>query len=452
MLPGLLILVVLAAALGTVLLILGLRGRRVDDHPICRRCSFDLVGVYPGAERCPECGSELADPRSVRDGARRRRRAVLVAAIPLLAVGFGGGGALGWLRATNHNWYSIAPDWVLEEWASSPNGSRQAAALDELATRLAADELHGPRADRLIVQGLAAQADEQTPWLLEWGDVLEAGLQSGRFSPEQFVAYVTNGIDCVLGVRERVREGEESSITMYVSPARLGPNVSGTVAAEWGEIEIDGSLVVPVEEWRKIGFRFIGAGSMASSVRALVITEALGEHELAATSRVTVTLTSAPGAFAARPVRFSESPSASFEIVPAGTALVEFVDDPSIAAQMASAITVPRLEVTPGGEGGMAVRGGIRYAGLPMPFACDVYIRDKEGELHLWRRVCLLGGMQAEIGFTETLPLELGDAADVVFLASERAALTLPGFDLSWDGEVVLEAVPVTRPPENTGD
>ena len=449
MFPGLLILVSLAAALGVALLILGLHGRRIDDHPICRRCGFDLVGVYPVAGRCPECGAVLTDARSVRIGARRRRRVPVLAAIPLLLVGFGGGGAIGWLSATNYNWYGAAPDWVLESLASSPDRGRQAAALGELATRIAANELAGPRTDRLIVQGLAAQADRQTPWLTEWGSVLEAGLQSGRFSPEQFDAYVINGIDCTLGVRDRVRAGEESSITIYLLSDRLGPGASGTMDADWGQIELDGAAVWPEREWGSMAFRFLGSGSTLGSSRMLAFTETLGEHQLTMKTTVTAALTNAPGAFANRPVMFSRTASKSFEIVPAGTPLVEFVDDPSIGGQMASAITVPRLKVTSDGGGGVTLDGGIRSGGLPMPFACDVFIRDRHGELHLWRRVCLSAGMQAESGFAGTIAADPGDAADVVLRASEQAALTVPGFDLSWDGEIVLEAVPVTRPPED---
>jgi hypothetical protein len=57
------ILIVLSTALtlfglaGLILLVLGVRGWRIDDHPVCRRCRFDLVGVYPAIGACPECGA-----------------------------------------------------------------------------------------------------------------------------------------------------------------------------------------------------------------------------------------------------------------------------------------------------------------------------------------------------------------------------------------------------------
>lgn len=66
-----------------VMLVIALRGRRVDDHPLCARCRFDLIGV-PEPKVCSECGADLQAPRGrwVRRrplvyGNRRRRRHLL---------------------------------------------------------------------------------------------------------------------------------------------------------------------------------------------------------------------------------------------------------------------------------------------------------------------------------------------------------------------------------------
>lgn len=59
----------LAIALATLLLLLGLvlidlgwRGRRIGDHPTCRKCGFDLSGLAVGIGPCPECGRTLDTP------------------------------------------------------------------------------------------------------------------------------------------------------------------------------------------------------------------------------------------------------------------------------------------------------------------------------------------------------------------------------------------------------
>src|SRR5881396_1347738 len=77
----LVLLLILLAALG--LLALGMRGRRVDDHPICRRCGFDLSGVPSGGTNCSECGSRLCEPGAYYFGRREKRRGLLVAGICL---------------------------------------------------------------------------------------------------------------------------------------------------------------------------------------------------------------------------------------------------------------------------------------------------------------------------------------------------------------------------------
>src|SRR5918993_5786284 len=65
-----------AAVAATGLLIFALRGRRVDDHPVCRKCGFDLVGKPADATRCSECGADLSRRRAVRVGWRETRRGV----------------------------------------------------------------------------------------------------------------------------------------------------------------------------------------------------------------------------------------------------------------------------------------------------------------------------------------------------------------------------------------
>ena len=64
--------------LAVVLLVAGWRGKKIDDHPWCRKCRFDLVGCPETTESCPECGADLTSKRSFRIGQRRKRKAVLV--------------------------------------------------------------------------------------------------------------------------------------------------------------------------------------------------------------------------------------------------------------------------------------------------------------------------------------------------------------------------------------
>lgn len=70
-------------------LVLGLRGRAIDDHPLCARCGYDLSRL-PIAQ-CPECGSALIRAGAIRVGHRQRR--VGLAAVGGLVVLVAGVGA-----------------------------------------------------------------------------------------------------------------------------------------------------------------------------------------------------------------------------------------------------------------------------------------------------------------------------------------------------------------------
>jgi hypothetical protein len=89
------------------LLVFGWRGRRVGDHPFCRKCGFDLFGRPDGTLVCGECGASLDAKRAIVIGERKRRpfliSAGLVLAILTLAVG---------ANSTRSAWPSIS------QWAN----------------------------------------------------------------------------------------------------------------------------------------------------------------------------------------------------------------------------------------------------------------------------------------------------------------------------------------------
>ena len=89
------------AAASAVVLVVGWRGRRVNRHPICRRCEFDLFGRPAEATRCAECGADL------------RRRAVHRR---VTITGANGGffhRDFGWVNYTVGGWSPLRGGWSL---------------------------------------------------------------------------------------------------------------------------------------------------------------------------------------------------------------------------------------------------------------------------------------------------------------------------------------------------
>src|SRR4051812_46274060 len=85
------------------LLFLGLRGRVVGSHPVCRKCGFDLTGLPVTSSNCPECGSDLRKPRATRRGHLVRRRGMLWTGAILLFMGLVSGGFVGVVVARDAN-------------------------------------------------------------------------------------------------------------------------------------------------------------------------------------------------------------------------------------------------------------------------------------------------------------------------------------------------------------
>src|SRR4051812_28699189 len=72
---------------GAVLFGLGIRGRRLDRHPVCKRCKYDLMGIPYFSPRCPECGSLLLSKAVVIGNRQRRGRPILFGISLMLAIG-----------------------------------------------------------------------------------------------------------------------------------------------------------------------------------------------------------------------------------------------------------------------------------------------------------------------------------------------------------------------------
>ncbi|MBX3318085.1 MAG: hypothetical protein KF902_14610 [Phycisphaeraceae bacterium] len=222
------VIVWLPLVIGGILLIrAGLKGRRINDHPICRRCRFDLVGLgalsHPATpdtapesgatkekvigsesrstqshpDRCPECGTDLTGTtrrarRAVIDGERRKRWRFIVLGVVLLLAGLGIGFWLSYKPLAKFPWTSWMPDWVLAEMIDTPNPIRRDAVGREIMLRINGDRFARNTTQRTIDSILRAHAAPAAPWSPVMGDIVEAARAQGMVDDDTMRTYYTN--------------------------------------------------------------------------------------------------------------------------------------------------------------------------------------------------------------------------------------------------------------------
>lgn len=240
---------------GLWLTIVGLRGRRVNDHFHCRGCGFDLVGLA-AATRCPECGRVLG--RGMVCTGKRQRR------VPFVA----GGGAMALLgcavllgaryaAVTGANVQSFLPtDWLLPR-AESADWRTARGALQELSIRLMSDELDAEQIDGLVESGLVFQADPSNVWVAEWGTFMEAARAKGFVDDADFMAYARTAIEAEPRVHNNTTPRRMIAFAVTVENVR-GARDSGLIIRPLVEsARIDGEPIA-IEDSGTISFSLSG--------------------------------------------------------------------------------------------------------------------------------------------------------------------------------------------------
>ncbi|MEM6458108.1 MAG: hypothetical protein AAF710_01820 [Planctomycetota bacterium] len=223
---------------GVLLLVWGWSGKRVGDHPHCARCRFDLFGVYPGADDCPECGQELWLPGAVVDGQPVRRRRPLVAGAVLVAVSLSLLGVFTAWAVSSSTVYAAMPGPLLVRVMEAPE------ARGEAVSRLQAGTLSAGGARVAIERALDVQGDPAVTWDPSWGAVIEAAWNGGFATPADLQRYATQATDWRLAVRPRVGRGFTLRATLDATPApRLGLGTTLELTAKTTSVEIDGRAV-----------------------------------------------------------------------------------------------------------------------------------------------------------------------------------------------------------------
>jgi hypothetical protein len=382
----------LVAMFGVALLWIGLRGRVVNDHPICRVCRFDLVGLASPA-KCPECGADLSRPRAVRIGERRRRRLPLCIGTSFLLLLIVGGGAVGWAQARGYDWNRVKPVWLLIREGEGAGDKRADAALKELLRRQSISKLSASQASDVVRAGLRYQADAHKAWRSLWGDLIECEQMAGRLKDQDFEAFCRHAVLPELQVRPRIVVGSPAQIAMTLN-SRVGTHTLVGCSATRMRVEIGEHKIQSGTSGMTFAPDCTRIGTFVHSAQTIRIAPSdmggiflqdsdstfdkpgkqtvrmawrlrVGPRDLSVTNSIDFT---GPG------VTWNEELTRDIEVVQEKDDPIELVRDPSIKGAVRMAISVRYLECGPSTiphfvTRGSASKGGPAANELPWPLS-----------------------------------------------------------------------------------
>lgn len=197
---------------GLAFVVIGLRGVRIDQHPICKKCGFDLVGLDLAYATCPECGTNLTLDE-VRFGNKKRSPARTGVGAILLLPGVVGGALL---VAKPAALLARLPNAPLIWLATSTGDSTSIA---ELANRMAANAIQPAQADQLVQAALRHQADPRSRWNIDWGNIVDEAILRDWLSAADLDRYLRQAIvvDMFLPIRSNAGTSVQPKFT-FVGP------------------------------------------------------------------------------------------------------------------------------------------------------------------------------------------------------------------------------------------
>ena len=190
--------------LGGTAVVAGWRGRRLDDHPVCRKCRFDLFGTPEPRTQCPECGAPLEAAKAIRIGNRKRRTGWMAAGLFAFLLG----GAAVAILASDIDFNPYKPFWLLHLEATSPSLGSKGGALRELERRLQNRSLTTTQMDTLMKTVVRLQASHPQSWNNRWTGLFWSLRSYGIGSEAQLRQFIKDGMHLQLRVRNRVEVDE----------------------------------------------------------------------------------------------------------------------------------------------------------------------------------------------------------------------------------------------------
>ena len=436
-------LAIVAAVLGLIVLVMGLRGRRVDAHPVCRKCRFDLEGLARG--ECPECGADVRADGAVRVGNRRKRRGAIVLGVVLLALGLGGSGVLAWGSATKFNWNTIKPVWMLTRELKSRDVATVDAAATELLARAEKEKLRASEWAPVVATALDVQGNTSGPWAKSVGNLLLQARRAGALDEAGLSRYIRQGVQLSLEARPRVAMDGEAAARMHVRPLRTGEQEWLKLRMAMVKTTMDGNVVVEREDRWGSSMNIAPVGTSSSSIPTPVAGLAPGKHEVR--QEWSLWVTESHGHDEGRMVPWKQEFVAAFELLGPGESTVTMTKDEALQEVMEKKVRLSQLRI----EDGKHVSGAIDMQQLPMAVGFDVIFRTRDENGVVREEVLAQVNAPAGawhghgIGGDLKTPIR-GDKVDVVLRASRAAAEKTVDLTEIWDGSIEFKDVAIAAP------
>lgn len=427
--------IVLTAAI--ILLFLGIRGRRTDDHPVCRKCGFDLFGVYPTIAVCPECGTGLAERGRVLVGHRGRRRRLLVIGVILLLGSLSLAGMLAADRLAGFDAAAIKPAWLLSHESGGADAKRAQRAVQELTFRLAQKLLSQERVRELVEKGLkyrgAPSASPLVSW--DWGIFIESAYVAGLVSDGQFQRYIDTGLFVQPVVRSQMAPGEP--LTLGVRFAGCLASVAGFIVMARSElVQIDG---VDVDVGGMTGFYRMDTSAGAELSKQIDLPIPEGRHTARLRWRFQLQRSYDASDFGLYTWTVEKVLPLSVE---AGAGLAMRVT-PALRKQVRESITLGGIAATRGTE--RAAVGSLQVSFPPFNLAFDILLKVGEQEFPLGTITAPAGPMsnawqnfRGPIDEAGAAALDAGTAM-IVLRPSRKAAAALLDVRAIWGEEIEID-------------
>jgi hypothetical protein len=455
----LLILSLAVFLLSCMMIARGLHGRRIDDHPLCRRCGFDLTGRPEDSTRCSECGALLNDTRSIRIGHRQRRGPLIAIGMALLLPSLALLAGIIFVRAGNVDLTQYKPVWLLRRDLDA-GVSAQGAALKELARRSIAGKLSAAQAAGVADRALAILT---TPTWQPAAAFIEAAHAGNLLDTPRWTAYARQATAIALQVRPTVRQGDPVPIAVNLVSPRIA--AAGFVALfDWSDLRIDGVPAgkLPDARWANFGKhdgKFdMGSGRYGSSYHNPEINGTVSRGLSPGPHNVSVTLklhlynaadlpnyngSPAPPPDPAKELAAFDLPlKAAFTICDAEHEPPATISDESLRPAVEAAVKVQSLMATAPG-----VNLSTGFNQPPVRFSFVVYLRPEGGQ-EIKTDIAQSCPPKANYGYGSVTRTALGPAtrADVIFRPDLDAARASVDNSPIWGREIIVRNVPVTQP------